>query len=186
MATKNHNLPVPNIESTIHDIGNMMAWIFEAARTKVITIGVICLFCGCAGSPIAISNMSPEELRSADTIELCAAYAHPWSAKEKIRAELRSRDVEIVKDANVRGGYKVIGTPAFTDREWEAIEARRVFVGMSESALICSWGLPGSCGGINRSSYGPTQYAYQPCDGYGSSRFVYVEDGRVSDWSTQQ
>ena len=153
---------------------------------KVITISVICLLCGCAGSPIAISNMTPEELHSADTKELCSAYAHPWSAKEKIRAELRSRDVEIIKDANVRGGYKVIGTPAFTDREWEAIDARRVFVGMSESALICSWGLPGSCGGINRGSYGPTQYAYQSCDGYGSSRFVYVEDGRVSDWSTQQ
>ena len=186
MTTQNSKLSAPDIDGAIYDTRNMTAWLFEAARMKVITISVTCLFFGCAGSPIAISNMTSEELRLAETIELCAAYAHPWSAKEKIRAELRSRDVEIVKDANVRGGYKVIGTPAFTEREWEAIDARRVFVGMSESALICSWGLPGSCGGINCSSYGPTQYAYQSCDGYGSSRFVYVEDGRVSDWSTQQ
>ena len=116
---------------------------------KVIKISVICLLCGCAGSPIAISNMTPEELRSADTKELCSAYAHPWSAKEKIRAELHSRDVEIVKDANGRGGYKVIGTPAFTEREWEAIDARGIFVGMSGSALICSWGLAAGCGGVN-------------------------------------
>ena len=151
---------------------------------KAVIISVVCLLTGCAGSPIAIFNMSPEELRSVDVKELCNAYAHPWSPKEKIRAELRSRDVEIIKDPSVRGGYSVIGTH-FTDREWREIDARRIFVGMSESALICSWGLPDSCGGITRSSYGPTQYAYQSCEGYSSS-FVYVEDGTVVDWSTER
>ena len=152
--------------------------------TKIIAICLALILSGCAGSPIAIFNMSPEELRSVDIKELCNAYAHPWAPKEKIRAELRSRDVEIVKDSNVRGGYSVIGT-RFTDRDWQAIDARHIFVGMSESALICSWGLPGSCGDITRSSYGPTQYAYQSCDGYSSS-FVYVEDGTVVDWSTER
>ena len=154
--------------------------------TKIIAICLALILSGCAGSPIAIFNMSPEELRSVDVKELCSAYAHPWAAKEsKIRAELLSRDVEIVKDPSVRGGYSVIGTLPFTAREWQAIDARRIFVGMSENALICSWGLPDSCGGITRSSYGPTQYAYQSCEGY-SSHFVYVEDGTVMDWSTEQ
>ncbi len=166
----------------------------------IIAICLILILSGCANSPIVISHMSPEELRSVDIKALCNAYAQPWSiwstksGKEKLRAELLSRDVEIVKDSNVPGtisdarlrhqlpgGYSVIGTPAFTDQEWQAIDARQVFVGMSENALICSWGLP-YCGGISRSSYGPTQYAYQSCEGYYSD-FVYVEDGMVTDFS---
>ena len=138
-----------------------------------------------ANSPVAISNMSSEELRSVDIKVLCSAYAHPWFQKEKIRTELRHRNVKRVKDSNVQGGHKVIGTPVFTEREWQAIDGHHVFIGMSEAALICSWGLPGSCGGISHSHRGPTQYAYQGCDG-DSSDFVYVEDNTVVDWSTEQ
>ncbi len=151
---------------------------------KAIIISVVCLLTGCANSPIVISHMSPEELRSVDIKVLChthAAYTKnpgyffqtkPRPPNKKIMAELLRRDTE-----GQNGGM-----PLFTDREWRLIGTHKVSVGMSENALICSWGLPDSCGGISHSSYGPTQYAYQSCEGY-SSRFVYVEDGTVTDLS---
>jgi len=82
-----------------------------------ITLILIIFFAGCAGSPMAISMKSPEQLKEVPDEQLCDAYA---SCKvEKIRSELLSRNL-------------------FTDKEWQAIENSDIFVGMSKKALFAA------------------------------------------------
>jgi hypothetical protein len=67
----------------------------------------------------------------------------------------------------------------FTDREIEAIIARRIFIGMSEDALIESWGKPND---INRTVNAYTvhkQYVYGVSP---HKKYVYVDDGVVTAW----
>lgn len=152
---------------------------------KAFSIIAVCALTGCAVSRIGVStdeyaNMSPQELRSVDLVTLCSAYANFNRSDEEIIAELHRRDVEIVKDASVRGGYRVIGH-RINEREWAAIEAREVYVGMSEPALVCSWGLPGSCGDLNTTQFMDRtvkQYVYKNCSGHGL-RIAYVKNGEV-------
>lgn len=66
----------------------------------------------------------------------------------------------------------------FTDREWKLIGQQKISVGMSEKALLRSWGKPTE---INRSSYGPAQWVYRR--GAGSAQYVYVQDGYIKNWS---
>lgn len=61
----------------------------------------------------------------------------------------------------------------YSRREIEAIVNKRIFVGMSEDALVYSWGRPSK---INRSSYGSDQWVY-------STQYVYVDNGRVDGWN---
>lgn len=61
----------------------------------------------------------------------------------------------------------------YSRREIEAIVNERIFVGMSEEALVYSWGRPSK---INRSSYGSDQWVY-------SSQYVYVENGEIDGWN---
>ena len=75
------------------------------------------LIAGCAGSPLAISMKSPEELKTIPDEQLCDAYASYKS--QKIRNEFEHREL-------------------FTDQEWRAIEKNDIFTGMSKKALIAS------------------------------------------------
>ena len=72
------------------------------------------------GSPYHISIMSDEELQQAKAINLCFAYATQDHSDSKIEAELLRRGV-------------------FSEKEWRAIRAHKIFIGMSESAFRCSW-----------------------------------------------
>ena len=85
-------------------------------KKLLILIGII-LIAGCAGSPIAISMKSPEELKIVSDGQLCAAYA--YSKSKKVKAELMDRDL-------------------FTYQEWQAIEQKSVFVGMSKNAMLAA------------------------------------------------
>ena len=46
---------------------------------------------GCAGSPLAVSMKSSEELKMVPSRQLCAAYA--YSKSRKVKAELVARDL---------------------------------------------------------------------------------------------
>jgi hypothetical protein len=78
---------------------------------------LILFLAGCAGSPLAISMKTPEQLKSVPDYQLCDAYASVKS--EKIKTELLSRNL-------------------FTDKEWQAIEKHSIFVGMSKLALFAT------------------------------------------------
>ena len=84
------------------------------------------LLSGCVGiiaareSPYHISIMSDEELQQAKAGNLCFAYALQNHSDSKIEAELLRRDV-------------------LSEKEWQAIGAHKIFIGMSELAFRCSW-----------------------------------------------
>jgi len=84
---------------------------------KILLILILMLITGCAGSPIAISMKSPEELKIVPDGQLCAAYA--YSKSKKVKAELMDRNL-------------------FDDREWRAIRENDVFVGMSKNAMLAA------------------------------------------------
>lgn len=67
-----------------------------------------------------IGMMDDEDLMRVEIEKLCIAYAgfDKWDAK--IRVELERRYV-------------------FSKREWQAIDDRKIFIGMSEQAFQCSW-----------------------------------------------
>jgi hypothetical protein len=69
---------------------------------------------GCAHIPA-------EDVAINDSDSLCNAYA--ISPNERIKLEL-----------DRRGGI--------SEREWQSIQNQKVFVGMNETAVRCSWGTP--------------------------------------------
>lgn len=115
---------------------------------------------GCAGSPIQLSQMDKNELAFVSDEQLINALQY-----ELYRNEL------MFKEAKMR--------QLITDDEIRLIRKKRIKLGMSETALLISWGYPRR---INRSvgSYGVhKQYVY----GSSSNRtYVYVENGKVKSW----
>ncbi|KKK69765.1 hypothetical protein LCGC14_2930760 [marine sediment metagenome] len=70
---------------------------------------------------------------------------------------------------------------SFTDRELRAIEEKKIFIGMSEPALIASWGLPGD---INKSAWkggSSEQYVYRR--GEYKGQYVYIEDNLITGFN---
>ncbi|MCK4623019.1 MAG: hypothetical protein KAT62_12485 [Desulfuromonadales bacterium] len=115
---------------------------------------------GCPGSPLKLGMMSPGELRYESPENLCNAYN--FNQKDTIEQELRRRNI-------------------FTTTEWVSITQNKVQLGMSELALICSWGLPSS---INETvgSWGVhKQFVYRACDTC-QGQYIYTENGKVTSW----
>ncbi len=75
----------------------------------------------CAGSPARIAGMSPDELKNEDSRKLCGAYA--FNRAENVKKELLRRN-------------------AISSGEWKAIDEKKMEAGMSELALVCSFGQP--------------------------------------------
>ena len=162
------------------------------AQTVIQIIGCISLATllgGCAGSPVQIWSMNTSQLDEVNIADLCNAYAVSKQSNEDIRAALKRRDDLLVELITAGKPDPFTGNTArspFTSEEWEAIEARTVFLGMSEFALICSWGYPIPFGGgaINESvgSWGTKrQYVYRR-GSYSKPQYVYVENGKVTSW----
>ncbi|SOY77662.1 hypothetical protein CBM2589_U10164 [Cupriavidus taiwanensis] len=80
------------------------------------------LLSACADSPMRIAASDPAALQAKSADKLCVAYGKNFG-REKVRAELQRRD-------------------ALTPREWEHVDKRKVFIGMSSTAALCSWGSP--------------------------------------------
>lgn len=126
------------------------------------TIFVI-VIASCAGSPARIGMMSPQELKSENSFNLCNAYAN-WGS-DNVKAELIRRG-EIPED------------------EWSLIEQKEIRIGMSELGLVCSWGRPSIDGNVNESvgSWGvDKQWVYRACSSC-SAQYVYTKNGKVSSW----
>lgn len=107
--------------------------------------------------------MNVEELTQVSDKQLARAFGSPLGGGEQITQEVVNRGL-------------------FTDREMDLISSKSVSVGMTENALIASWGRPED---INRTvgSYGvQKQYVYGRISEYSSRKYVYVEDGLVTSW----
>ena len=127
--------------------------------------------------------MSQEQLDELNAAELCNAYA--VNRGDNVRRALVARDAELRELAEQGLPDPVSGRPprpAFTDREWEAIDQGQVFIGMSEMAMICAWGLPNvyAGGAVNQTILaGETsrQYVFRQLSA--RANYVYVRDGYV-------
>ena len=127
---------------------------------RCVAVFISALMAAC--SPMAV--MSPEKLSTIDSNGLCKAYYD--SPTQNIKAELVKRN-------------------ALTEKEWSAVAKKNISIGMSETAMLCSWGSPGGWGDIHaRSSANGTtkQYVYRVCRSCGAT-YVYIRDGKVSSWS---
>jgi hypothetical protein len=110
----------------------------------------VALLSACAGSPMAISKATPEELKKFDNVQLCDAYYH--GRAPHVKAEIEARKF-------------------VTEDEWPAIEKKQVKIAMNEAAVHCAWGPPSNAEItitqfgehkrlVYRASYGPSQYVY--------------------------
>jgi hypothetical protein len=115
----------------------------------------------CAGSPYAISNYGPENLAIVSDDRLCVAFY--YRPNENLLNEIKRRNI-------------------LTPRELSSVQKKSIFVGMSKTALLCSWGEVPIYGSTHKrySKYGEsTQYVYQKCS-ICNSTHVFVEKGKVT------
>ncbi|HEV8025792.1 MAG TPA: hypothetical protein VGP50_00105 [Stellaceae bacterium] len=129
------------------------------ARFLVLAVPVLLFFvAGCAGTPMAIATDSDEQLRNEQTLDLCRAY--PMFLDQKgVRAELNRR--------------LAVGDP-----EWVLIDQHKIYIGMSECALLASWGKPEKTDHDNSlRSGGLLRYVY-----HGGADLVYVSDAKVTSF----
>lgn len=95
---------------------------FPKSNVLPVIVGAIILGAsGCAGSVSQLSGADAGDLQRAELFDLCFTYVVWQRQHSGIREELQRREV-------------------FSTKEWKAIDAQRIFLGMSESALLCSWG----------------------------------------------
>ena len=111
----------------------------------------------CAGSPIAIARDTNEQLRTEQTINLCRAYPM-FLDRSGVRAELSRR-------------------LAVSDPEWVLIDQRKIYVGMTECALLASWGSPEKQERDTTLRGENVRYVY-----HGGADIVYVNDGKVTSF----
>lgn len=114
----------------------------------------------CAGSPVRIA--ADADLSPYSTTQLCETIAL-GHGRERLLDELERREAL-----------------APGERTW--IETRQALPGMSELALLCSWGRPGPFGMVNetRTLNGMRrQYVYRSCRAC-PAQFVYTERGVVT------
>jgi len=130
---------------------------------NAILCGFFTLLAGCAGSALQLSGMDAEELRTVSTDDLISAIGTKSFRTEAMLTEAMRRKL-------------------FTYDELSLVRKRQITVGISETALLASWGPPAQ---VNRSvsAYGVNkQYVYGAYTEYGSPKFVYVDDGKVTSW----
>jgi len=133
----------------------------KTLHTLTIVALAVASLTGCvAGAPVAVNTSSPEALRAESSETLCNAWG--FMHTDKVRAELERRNV-------------------LSAEEWRLIDARRVAIGMSRLALLCSWGDPGYSGAINRTVTArgvSEQWVYRDAVAK-RTRYIYVRDGKV-------
>jgi hypothetical protein len=128
--------------------------------TLIVMVG---LLAGCAGMGGSAVQLTDEEIPSASSRDLCLAWKHRPS--DALRAELQQRDL-------------------FSRFEWTMIEGSQIQSGMSELAVLCSWGEPERVVVRESSPDGDPvalEWAYNTCPVCNEFR-VYLRDGEVERW----
>ena len=112
---------------------------------------------GCArlvGLPLKIAFLTDAEVSELSVLDLCRG--REFFPKTVERA-LREKGV-------------------FSKLEMEMIMKSKIHLGMSEEALVCSWGLPDDLNVSVRERGDQREYVYHP------DQYVYVEGGKVVGW----
>lgn len=126
----------------------------------LVVLFILSILVGCAGSPARIAMMDKKELSNVSDKNLVNAIH--FSGNDRLMEEAKNRGL-------------------FTSREIRLIKEEKIAMGMSEKALLASWGRPSD---INKSvgSFGVhKQYVYRG-GSYSDSTYVYLEDGEVTSW----
>lgn len=121
------------------------------------------LVLGCAGSPGRVLLTPSGKLQAVSSFDICKSYFLRPTAKLKL--ELKERN-------------------EFTSEEWSFIDQRKIYIGMTELALVCAWGYPGVFGWVTESVTDQGthwQWVYRPCP-VCKARYVYVKEGKVTNW----
>ena len=129
---------------------------------KTLTSSLVCLLLslslmGCArlvGLPLKIAFLTDAEVSELSVLDLCGGREFFPKTVEKA---LREKGV-------------------FSKLEMEMIMKSKIHLGMSEEALLCSWGLPDDLNVSVRERGDQREYVYHP------DRYVYVEGGKVVGW----
>lgn len=125
---------------------------------KALAIIATVLVTGCASNaPINVMWADEATVKSQTDLDLCRSYALMIG---------KTRDNSIVGQELQRR----------LQSEWSTIKARHIQIGMSEAALVCSWGRPDR---INTStgSWGTKKQWV-----YGTGQYVYTSNGRITSW----
>ncbi len=103
-------------------------------------------------------------------LQLCAAYGETnqiyarQTAREAYKRELERRAL-------------------LRSDEWQAVDRRQIFVGMSQCGLYASWRYPTRQNRTVTARVERIQHVYgSVVDPYVRSRYVYTENGRVTAW----
>lgn len=155
-------------------------------------LAVIVVLSGCAGSPFQLARMDREQLSTVTDEQLIRALENRVYKNDLMFEEAMSRGLFTNKQLiGAIGGriYRIDmmleeakSRGLFTDEEIKLIKEKKIRIGMSEEALIASWGSPRK---VNRSvgRYGVhKQYVYGSHSGYSTPTYVYVENGKVTSW----
>lgn len=126
----------------------------KAVAAALITLSLA----GCAGSPMRIAGMGPEQLKTQTAEDLCRAYN--YKQKPDIKAELTARK-------------------AIADTEWALVDAKKVGIGMSEIALLCAWGQPSTVNETITAQGTRRQWVYRACDAC-KAQYAYTVNGKVT------
>ena len=121
------------------------------------------LVLGCAGSPGRVLLTKSAKLQAVSSFDLCKSYFLRPTAKLKLELQERNE---------------------FTPEEWSFINQRKIYIGMTELALVCAWGYPGAFGWVTESVTDRGthwQWVYRPCP-VCKARYVYVKEGKVTNW----
>ena len=114
-------------------------------------------------------------LKDGRTPEQVRAYVAERIEWQRLEEEHRAADRKREQEAEVRERNECVARSSLPASEVAVVRVEKVQLGMSEAALLCSWGRPER---VNRSvgSWGEhKQYIY-------GGRYVYVENGKVTSW----
>jgi hypothetical protein len=99
-------------------------------------------------------------------------------AKQILAAALaeQERERKQREAAEAREREQCIARSSIAESEVALVKAQKIQLGMSETALLCSWGRPQKVNRTVNASGEHKQYVY------GSNTYVYVENGKIDSW----
>ena len=118
---------------------------------------------GCAGSPMHLSQMDRNQLTTVTDDQLIRAIGSDLTRNNLMFDEVKARKL-------------------LSDEEIDLVKSKEIRLGMSEKALLASWGTPTKTN-KSVSSFGVRkQFVYGTFSKYSSPTYVYVENGKVTSW----
>ena len=128
----------------------------------ILGIIVTLTLAGCEGSPARLALLPDDELPGQATLNLCEAWH--FSGNDRYLAAVERQQ-------------------AFSAREFAAISAKRLYIGMRTKALLCAWGIPLRTNRLVSEHVVVTRYVYRS----GSrTDYIYTFQGKITEFRTSE